>query len=665
MIFTVLLYFILAVLSSFGTVLVGWVLIRSTTSIQLESTEQKVFIYGIVGIGALVTFVSLVKTGGQTVQIALLLFVLILAIVNRRVIKLDLSNLKSMPSRGKAYRLITRLIVVLCCVFFLAGIQFFSFKDLDILIPNRDVLYYASLSEALWETGIENNYFYGSEVSDQLTGMVPYHYFIEWFNALIYGFFGTNPTLSFLLITIPVFATTVVFGFMSFVRKLTPSASTWKIILLGLAGLLFQTYFPSSLLQGEEFKHLDMLSYTPLGHGMYCKALPIYLGLLLTIFFYYRKKYVEAILTLTLLPIFNISALPSIITAIPLVLGFVVITRKMKLWLALKTLVGAGLILGTVLLLYEVLGNPLAAEHLSSKGETIASYLNNASYGQDIFYLLKWVSIETVVAYCLPVISIIVLNISFKSSFNKKVIVLAACSLVIWFCGLSAWVLLRFLGQDSYQFLTLVGIACLNITFCVILLTYLANAKRNALVGAFLVLFLFAGISAYRLLSVKNTSLHRYSSSFISEAIKINEALDIPVKVVSLSESTYQKTASNRDPFFSSTLCGSYWHVLPGKDKIFNIDALHIAPSGSTGNFHEIRMLEAAPIKLLSDESDISKSGSSMIIDFIDKIDARIYLYEKGVVIDEELRKRFTHTITDSDSGETLSVISEKLVLLP
>ena len=665
MIFTVLMYFILAVLFSLGTVLVGWVLIRSTTSVQLESTEQKVFIYGIVGIGALATFVSLVKTGGQTIQVALLLFVLILAIVNRKAIKLDLNNLKSMPSRGEAYRLITNLIIVLCCVFFLAGIQFFSLTDLDLLIPNRDVLYYASLSETLWETGIENNYFYGSEVSDQLTGMVPYHYFIEWFNALIYGFFGTNPTMSLLLITIPVFATVVVFGFMSFIRKLIPSASALKIILIGLASLLFQTYFPSSLLQGEEFKHLDMLSYTPVGHGMYCKALPIYLGLLLSIHFYYRKKYFEAILTLTLLPVCNISALPSIATAIPLILGFVVVTRKMKPRLAIKTLVGTGLILGTVLLLYEVLGNPLAAELLRSKGETIAGYLNNTPYRQDIYYLIKWVSIETVVAYCLPVISIIVLYVFFKNPFSKKSRTLISCSLVIWVCGLSAWVLLRFLGQDSYQFLTLVGIACLNITLCVILWSCLANAKRNAQVGALVVLFLFAGTSAYRLFSVENTSLHRYSSSFISEAVKINEELGNPVKVVSLSANTYQKTASNKDPFFSSTLCGSYWHVLPGKDKIFNIDALNIAPSESTGSFHEIRMLESAPIKLFSDESDTSKGRSSVIIDFIDKIDARIYLYEKGVVIDEELRKRFTHTITDSASGETLSVISEKSVLLP
>jgi hypothetical protein len=105
--------------------------------------------------------------------------------------------------------------------------------------------------------------------------------------------------------------------------------------------------------------------------------------------------------------------------------------------------------------------------------------------------------------------------------------------------------------------------------------------------------------------------------------------------------------------------------VLPGKDKIYNIDALHIAPSGSTGSFHETRMLESAPIKLLNNESDTLRGRGSVIIDFIDKIDARIYLYEKGVVIDEELRKRFTHTITDSVSGETLSVISEKSVLLP
>ena len=665
MIFTVLLYFILALLASLGSIFIGWILLKTTTSVKPDGLEQKIFIYGLVGIGTLVTIVSLLKTCGQTIHIGLLIFVLILAIVNRGVISPDPSRLKSMPSRKEAYKLITYLSIVLCCIFFLAGMQSFSFKDLDLLIPNRDVLYYASLSEALWETGIENNYFYGSEISDQLTGMVPYHYFLEWFNALIYGVFGTNPTISFLLITIPTFAVVVVFGFMSLVRKFAPSASAWKIILLGMAGLLVQTYFPSSLLQGEEFKHLDALSYTPIGHGMYCKALPIYLGLLLSILFYYKEKHFEAILTLTLLPVFNISTLPSIAAAIPLVIGFAVITKKMKPRMALKTLMGTGLILGAVLLLYTFLGNPLASDLLRAKGVTIASYLKDDLYRQDIFYLLKWVSIETVVAYCLPLISIVGLSFYFKRSFNKKTGVLAAYSLVIWFCGLFAWVLLRFLGQDSYQFLTLLGIACLNITFWVILLSGWGTAKRSVHAGALIVLFLFAGTTVYNLFRVKNTSLHHYSSSFISEAFKINEELGNPVKVVSLSDSTYQKTASNRDPFFSSTLCGCYWHMLPGEDKIFNIDALHIAPSGSVGRFHEIRMLESAPIKLLSDKDYTSKFRSAAKIDFIDKVGAKIYLYEKGVVVDEGLRKRFSHTITDSISGETLAVISEKPVSLP
>ena len=66
-------------------------------------------------------------------------------------------------------------------------------------------------------------------------------------SILIYGLFGTNPTLSYPY-NRSAFAIVVSAGFMAIARKLNPNAKSYQILLIGISGVLVQTYFPIDLL---------------------------------------------------------------------------------------------------------------------------------------------------------------------------------------------------------------------------------------------------------------------------------------------------------------------------------------------------------------------------------------------------------------------------------
>ena len=100
--------------------------------------------------------------------------------------------------------------------------------------------------------------------------------------------------------------------------------------------------------------------------------------------------------------------------------------------------------------------------------------------------------------------------------------------------------------------------------------------------------------------------------------------------------------------------------MLDGKDEIYSLDALTTKPKSYVGKLHEEKLLKLAPISILSQELLHSGNSLNTKIQFIDRINARLYMYEKGVEIDEEVRNRIIETITDPVSGETLAIISEK-----
>ena len=96
---TITSYFILALLSILIVVFVGRSLIKSTLDAYDASVEEKLFVYGFTGLAIVVLLASLIKTGGQTIHITLVVFAFLIAIANKQSIRFRLKSGLLLPNK--------------------------------------------------------------------------------------------------------------------------------------------------------------------------------------------------------------------------------------------------------------------------------------------------------------------------------------------------------------------------------------------------------------------------------------------------------------------------------------------------------------------------------------------------------------------------------------
>ncbi len=617
-------------------------------------TEWKIFRYGLAGLLTLVSLVAIIRTGGQTVFITIPLFTCGIWMLRRKTIQVDFSNALVLPGKNQLWHAVLPLVLFTGFLLWNAS-GFCSLEKMEILIPNRDIIYYGSLSESLWNVGEENHFFYASEASSQLKGMVPYHYFTEWFNALVHGSFRLNPTLSFLLISCPVLATVATSGFAGIARKLLPDSKVITTFFIGLSGLFFTLVIPFDVGGNEYFKHVEMLSNTPMEHTMNLKLLPIYLVLILVLYLFLSKRFREAICYLILLPVMNVSCSPSVLLTIPLLCVLLLFLKRYN-WVEFIRILGISATIGTsLILMYLLFGNTASSEILGNEGAGFSDYFTR-SYKLDIRYLLKWVSIETVSLVSVPALLLVSIKLTQHSKSGHTRLFITS-SLFLWLGGMLAWVFLRMLGHDSYQFLAIAGMPALTISAWLVCCMGLSGKIKWMKGVSLAILLIFCSVSIYNYFANDHTG-RKYSYEFTQRAAQINEELGNPAKVVSLNTTSYEKTVSNKDPYMSPTLCGAYWFLQPGKDVIHNLDALELKPSNAVGRMHERRMIQLALISVWDSQREELSIDGHPKLEFIDDIGARLYMYESGVIIPPEIERRIEEKITDPISGETLAIIS-------
>ena len=159
-------------------------------------------------------------------------------------------------------------------------------------------------------------------------------------------------------------------------------------------------------------------------HGMYYKSLPVYLVILMTALLYLKNHKWEALLVLCLLPVVNISSFPSIALTIPSLIFSALIFKKINWKTSVKWIISSGILLISIPITYVVFGNSISSELLSNNGIGFgfADYLKQSSYRADWFYLMKNISVSTLLVYSLPIVFILGLRIFLKSRINRKIL---------------------------------------------------------------------------------------------------------------------------------------------------------------------------------------------------------------------------------------------------
>ena len=210
----------------------------------------------------------------------------------------------------------------------------------------------------------------------------------------------------------------------------------------------------------------------------------------MTALLYLKNHKLEALLALCLLPVVNISSFPSIALTIPSLIFSALIFKKITRKTSVKWIISSGILLISIPITYVVFGNSISSELLSNNGIGFADYLKQSSYRADWFYLMKNISVSTLLVYSLPIVFILGLRIFLKSRINRKILKIISIAGMVWLFGLLSWVTLRFLGQDSYQFFVLASVACFNTTIWLICVNWFSSDSLpvRLLISLFLLL---------------------------------------------------------------------------------------------------------------------------------------------------------------------------------
>jgi len=217
--------------------------------------------------------------------------------------------------------------------------------------------------------------------------------------------------------------------------------------------------------------------------------------------------------------------------------------------------------------------------------------------------------------------------------------------------------MLRYLGPDTDQLVTVLGISVLNLTMALnIVYLVLAIPKKSIRISFALVSLALICASSISILSKHSGHRKSYSKEFIEEAAELNNKYGNPNKLVLLNKSSYQLTISNKYPILSSTLCGGYFHILPGQDKITSIDAIDIPISKDLSADFEIKMIEASPYYQFISENKLDANSP---MKYAQHTYSRILICESENRVPACFTLNELERLIDRNTGEVILVLKE------
>ena len=189
--------------------------------------------------------------------------------------------------------LISPVWVVIPIIFFIFYILKYSvFYNAQVQFPNlphNDILHYLSISDGLSKYGQENFFRFKNDLFSEFNGLIPYHYFDLWLNALISSSLSVNNFFSWHLIMHPLLLTMCALAYMSLYE--VQNKLNWKGVLLAL-GFCFYCGLP---LEAPKFV---LSAANPF---LFSKSIVSYIFIIITIIFLYRNLKLTSISTLLVL----------------------------------------------------------------------------------------------------------------------------------------------------------------------------------------------------------------------------------------------------------------------------------------------------------------------------------------------------------------------------
>ena len=222
------------------------ILISLSPVLKISGFYQRTFISLALGVFIIVILSSVIITHGLTISTGLILCGLFL-VIELYLFKKKGIEVFSFGTPAEKMRPLEIFYTMAGLIFF--ALLFFSWQavmvfksgNFPFIVPERDYVYYADLSEMLWKTGQENNFQTGNLVNPRYHGVIPYHYFELWLTAFFSWIFKIENLLSGHLLVIPLFFFMMGLGFLSVAETIQVSGIKKYLVTLPL---LFLGGFP-------------------------------------------------------------------------------------------------------------------------------------------------------------------------------------------------------------------------------------------------------------------------------------------------------------------------------------------------------------------------------------------------------------------------------------
>jgi hypothetical protein len=636
--------FLISLVSIIILIGTGWVLLnlfRIKFERNLFFTQK--FAELILGTIVLTSFWAIIHTKGLTIHV---LNLIILYIIYKNIeLKNNNSTLKNdLNFINKNYIF---LILGVSAIFTINYINSSEISNFRIKSPYYDMVYYASVSDFLSITGIENDNHGYNFLDNENTKIQPYHYSELWLCNLITFIFKNLSIINIQFVVPSIYIFNFLLGIFAFFefnkQKINLYILLISVVFIGTGGIYLNWY-----------KNFDSLNFIYIADIL---SKPWKIGLLYTIvqgsiILLLYTQYRSAILVLLLGIIVNVGFTFAAFGGLVLCLILLFLNKKITLKKVIELISLTLLTIITIYITYSILGR--------KNHTTLSNPLTNNKKFEHVFLMVKVFKSSFINTILLVIPIVFTFLIVFKNKLNvyferyKTILIL---TLGAWIGGMLIWAFL-YKSTDSCQFFIFTFPAfccCLIILLNIeIILKFNSFNLINKCLSAIYLVF----ITSYIIYNyTQTTTIHQ------NNIVKINDEQYISQvsKEIKSSNSNYTLIGFIPDSNFVNSIHPYYrqsFMNMVGKEYIGyiknNISLMDL------GNFcinNKSDIYNNYLRNSILNKYNIETKGKKTIAHFIIEKNIRFIFLSKNIDIPKELNSIIDRKYTDSVTGERFLIL--------
>lgn len=517
------------------------------------------------------------------------------------------------------------------------------------VVPYKDLIFYADLSQNLVYNGNENQVLFANEWFSELNGIAPYHYFELWINALA-GSISGNYLHSFIFITNSWFLILTWLGFSAVVSRIRKTENISNLA-IGFTGIWLLSFSGSLFSETGMWKYADALTHSP-SMVIFQKTAVIYPFFIAAWIFWLNNKIMISRITLLFLPVVSVTLAPAVILSLGIFSISDLIGKNKSKSNFFRTI----LYLIIFVLLYFTIVQIFGNQSLDAMGfnQKEFSSLSEINYMADVIYFCQTIPLIQLFAISPWILLLFIIyskkiNSLFHAGNLTKLLVIS----ILWVTAFVSWQILAYQGADAMQFFNITSGILFNL---VCFLIFIKAMDSNYFSKTMALLFITGGIFYSFWHNEKNNHFIKYDNTYAENVLNENRKLNNPNKAFVLSADDYKET-SDYHPYFKKA---AYFLANDSqRDVMVNIGTEHLYDMNKW-NFYQRTQWETSAFNLYARQCMRSNSKFNWAecqMSFIDKYKIKMLFIGKNVGIPELIKPKIVKTLTDPISGEKCLIL--------